>query len=46
MANTPSHWCRIPELENLNASTRKSLAIPRIAVRIILLLILVMNILL
>ncbi|XP_011496168.1 PREDICTED: organic cation transporter 1 [Ceratosolen solmsi marchali] len=30
MSNTPSHWCRIPELENLNATTRKSIAIPTI----------------
>ncbi|XP_058806024.1 carcinine transporter isoform X2 [Phymastichus coffea] len=28
MASSPDHWCRVPELLNLNASLRKSMAIP------------------
>lgn len=29
MTDTPDHWCRIPEIQNLTIEERKSLFIPR-----------------
>lgn len=36
MSNTPSHWCKIPELQNLSALLRKKIAIPKLKVSFLL----------